>query len=87
VRRRRLSSRERPSALVAVHRALIDDVRRRTIAGAGAHAIARGLRAEAKRALALLEHGLGDYPSTTEDRSEVSRRQGRPAAGPRGDTR
>jgi AcrR family transcriptional regulator len=50
-------------ALMAVHRALIDYVRRRTIAGAGTPAIARGLRAEAKRALALLESGLGDYPA------------------------
>jgi AcrR family transcriptional regulator len=75
-------------ALVAVHQALIDYVRRRTIAGASAHAIARGLRAQAKRALALLEHGLGDYPSTPEDRSEAARRQhARPAAVPRGDTR
>jgi AcrR family transcriptional regulator len=70
-------------ALVAVHRALIDYVRRKTIAGASAHAIARGLRAQTKRALALLEHGLGDYPSTTDDRSEGSpRRHGRPDGQP-----
>jgi AcrR family transcriptional regulator len=70
-------------ALLAVHRALIDYVRRKTIAGASAHAIARGLRAQAKQALALLEHGLGDYPSTTDDRSKASpRRHGRPVGQP-----
>jgi MftR C-terminal domain len=56
-------------ALVAVHRALIDYVRRRTIAGASAHTIAHDLRAQATRALTRLEHGLGDYPPPTEDRS------------------
>jgi AcrR family transcriptional regulator len=70
-------------ALLAVHRALIDYVRRRTIAGASAHAIARGLRPEAMRAFARLEHGFGDYPSTTEARSQASRgRQARPGGQP-----
>jgi AcrR family transcriptional regulator len=49
------------TALLGAHRALIDYVRRRTLAGDSAAAIARGVRAEAKRALALLERGLGDY--------------------------
>jgi hypothetical protein len=49
------------SALLAVHRELIDYVRRRTLAGARASKIARELRAEAERAFALLERGLGDY--------------------------
>jgi AcrR family transcriptional regulator len=49
------------NALLGVHRALIDYVRRRTLAGAGASEIARQLRAEAKRARALLERGLADY--------------------------
>jgi len=49
------------AALLGAHRALIDYVRRRTLAGASAAAIGRGVRAEAKRAFALLERGLGDY--------------------------
>jgi hypothetical protein len=49
------------AALLGTHRALIDYVRRRTLAGDSAAAIGRGVRAEAKRALALLEQGLGDY--------------------------
>ena len=48
-------------AILAVHRALIDYVRRRTIAGASARTIARGVRAEGDRALTLLEEGLGEY--------------------------
>jgi AcrR family transcriptional regulator len=49
------------TALLGLHRALIDYVRRRTLAGAGAPEIAREVRGQAKRALALLEQGLGDY--------------------------
>jgi AcrR family transcriptional regulator len=49
------------TALLGAHRALIDYVRRRTLAGDSASAIGRGVRAEAKRALTLLERGLGDY--------------------------
>ena len=49
------------AALLGTHRALIDYVRRRTLAGDSAAAIAHGVRAEAKNALALLEQGLGDY--------------------------
>ncbi len=48
-------------ALLGVHRALIDYVRQRTLAGAPAPEIAREVRAQAKRAFALLERGLGDY--------------------------
>ena len=48
-------------ALLAVHRALIDYVRRRALAGDDPPAIARGVRSEAKRALGLLEHGLSGY--------------------------
>ena len=48
-------------AILAVHRALIDYVRRRTIAGASARTIARGVRAEGERALKVLEQGLGEY--------------------------
>jgi AcrR family transcriptional regulator len=49
------------NALMGVHRSLIDYVRRRVLAGNRAPAISRGLRAEGKRAFALLEGGLGDY--------------------------
>ena len=48
-------------ALLGVHRALIDYVRERTLAGARASDLAREVRAQAKRALALLERGLGRY--------------------------
>ena len=47
--------------LLSVHRELIDYVRRRALAGTSARRIARGVRAEAKGAIALLERGLGDY--------------------------
>ncbi|MGA8219282.1 MAG: TetR family transcriptional regulator [Solirubrobacterales bacterium] len=49
------------SALIDVHRLLIGYVRERTLAGDAARDIARGVRAEGKRAFALLERGLGDY--------------------------
>jgi hypothetical protein len=41
--------------------ALIAFVRRRALAGGSAAHVSRAVRAEAKRALTLLEHGLGDY--------------------------
>jgi AcrR family transcriptional regulator len=50
------------SALVGVHRALIDHVRRRILAGDhDLPRLARSTRAAGKKALALLEHGLGGY--------------------------
>jgi AcrR family transcriptional regulator len=49
------------NALLGIHRALIDYVRARTLAGARASEIAREVRAEATRAFARLERGLGDY--------------------------
>jgi AcrR family transcriptional regulator len=49
------------NALIDVHRLLIRYVRERTLAGDGAREVARGLRAQAKRAFAVLENGLGDY--------------------------
>jgi AcrR family transcriptional regulator len=49
------------NALLAVHRALIDNVRRLVLAGTQAPELARATRRQAKRALAVLEHGLGDY--------------------------
>jgi AcrR family transcriptional regulator len=49
------------SALIDVHRLLIDFVRGRVLAGDPARQVERKLRARAKRAFALLEEGLGDY--------------------------
>ena len=48
-------------ALIGIHRSLIDYVRRRALAGAGAPEIGREVRREAKRAFARLEAGLADY--------------------------
>jgi AcrR family transcriptional regulator len=49
------------NALLGVHRALIDYVRRRTLAGARASEIGPDLRTQAERAFARLERGLGEY--------------------------
>jgi AcrR family transcriptional regulator len=49
------------SALIDVHRILIDFVRERTLAGDEASKIRRQLRARAKRAFELLEDGLAGY--------------------------
>jgi AcrR family transcriptional regulator len=49
------------NSLLGVHRALIDYVRARALAGAPASQVARDVRARAKRAFELLEEGLGDY--------------------------
>jgi len=49
------------NVLLGVHRALIDYVRARALAGASASQVAREVRARAKRAFDLLESGLGDY--------------------------
>jgi AcrR family transcriptional regulator len=47
--------------LLGVHRALIDYVRARALAGASASQVAREVRARAQRAFELLEEGLGHY--------------------------
>jgi AcrR family transcriptional regulator len=47
-------------ALLGTHRALIDFVRERALAGARASQISREVRVQAKRAFAQLEHGLGN---------------------------
>jgi AcrR family transcriptional regulator len=50
------------SALIGVHRVLIDHVRRHILSGDDDLArLARSTRASTRKALALLEHGLGDY--------------------------
>jgi AcrR family transcriptional regulator len=48
------------NAMMGLHKALVGDVRERVLAGERDRArIARGVRAQARRAVALLEHGLG----------------------------
>jgi AcrR family transcriptional regulator len=50
------------TALIGVHRVLIDHVRRHVLSGDEDLArLARSTRANTRKALALLEHGLGDY--------------------------
>jgi hypothetical protein len=44
-----------------VHRALIDYVRQQVLVGASNPRLARGVRAQAKQALASLERGFGAY--------------------------
>jgi len=46
------------NALLGVHRAMLDHVRRRALAGVPAKRIAREVRARGQRALALIERGL-----------------------------
>jgi hypothetical protein len=49
------------NALMGVHRALLDDARRRALAGRRSRRLAIEVRGTADRALALLERGLGSY--------------------------
>jgi AcrR family transcriptional regulator len=49
------------NAIIGVHRALIGFSRAQVLTGARNPALARRVRAQAKRALAALEHGLGAY--------------------------
>jgi AcrR family transcriptional regulator len=48
-------------ALIGVHRSLVAYVRSETLAGTPNAALARRVRAQAKRAVATLERGFGDY--------------------------
>jgi hypothetical protein len=49
------------NAMMGVHRALVDYTRERVIAGERGPRLARDVRAQGERALALLESGLGGY--------------------------
>jgi AcrR family transcriptional regulator len=49
------------SALLGVHRALLDYSRERALAGARASQVASEVRAQAQQTFAQLERGLGDY--------------------------
>jgi hypothetical protein len=49
------------NTLLGLHRALIDHARARALAGTSAARIRRSVQSEAKRAIAQLERGLGDF--------------------------
>lgn len=49
------------NALMGVQRALLDQVRRRILAGEDPVRLAADIRASTRQGLALLEHGLGDF--------------------------
>jgi AcrR family transcriptional regulator len=49
------------TALIGVHRVLIDYSRRRVLAGDDHKRIARGVRAQTDKALSVLEHGLAGF--------------------------
>src|SRR4051794_8345541 len=58
------------NALMGVHRALLDRSREQIVAGAPSDRIRRDVRAQGKRALAALEHGLGDVGDNRGPRQE-----------------
>jgi AcrR family transcriptional regulator len=49
------------NTLIGLHRALLDSVRRQALAGHATPALTRTVRSQGKRAVALLERGLGEY--------------------------
>jgi hypothetical protein len=49
------------NALIGFHCSLVYHVRRATLASVPNRKLVRDVRAQAKKALAPLEHGLGDY--------------------------
>jgi AcrR family transcriptional regulator len=53
-------------AMMGVHRAIIDYTRGRVLAGELGPRLGRDARAQAERALALLEEGLGDYAAKSD---------------------
>lgn len=60
------------NALMGVQRALIDYVRRRVLADDEPARLAADVRRLAKRAFALLEHGLGDYAAKPSGQTRTS---------------
>jgi hypothetical protein len=48
-------------ALIGLHRALLDYVRRQALAGRPNPSLARSIRKQGERAVAQLEHGFDDY--------------------------
>lgn len=61
------------NALMGIHRAILDSVRRRALDGQTNPSLALDVRFQAERALALLEKGLGGYP----ENDQQPRRGGR----------
>ena len=53
------------NALVGLHRALLEDVRREALAGRSTQSLARSLRRRGQRAVEQLERGFGDYAVKT----------------------
>jgi len=53
------------NALMGVHRAILDSVRRRALDGQANPSLSRDVRFQAERALGLLENGLGGYADKT----------------------
>ncbi|MBO3748720.1 TetR family transcriptional regulator [Streptosporangiaceae bacterium NEAU-GS5] len=51
------------NAVIGVHRGLVEYVRGRVLAGESGPALAQAVRAQAGRALAVLDHGLARYPA------------------------
>jgi AcrR family transcriptional regulator len=51
------------NAIIGVHRGLVEYVRRNALAGRTGSSLARRVRAEAERALAVLDRGLAGYPA------------------------
>jgi hypothetical protein len=49
------------NALIGVHRAMLDSVRRKAMGGQPNPSLAHDVRSQAERALALLELGLGSF--------------------------
>ena len=60
------------NALMGVHRAILDSVRRRALDGQPNPGLARDVRCQAERALALLEQGLGGYAVNDHQRRPVN---------------
>jgi AcrR family transcriptional regulator len=58
------------NALIGVHRALVDRARRQIVDGVPSDRIRRDVRAQGKRALAALEHGLGGVGNNRGPRQE-----------------
>jgi AcrR family transcriptional regulator len=56
-----LRARVAASAMIGVHRSLIDYSRKRILAGDTGPRLTRDIRAQARRAFELVEGGLGDY--------------------------
>ena len=58
------------NALMGVHRALVEYVRRQVLAGRRGPRLARAVRSQGEQALAVLEHGLAGYPRIEPDAAD-----------------